>query len=277
MNHILLIDCKDQIGLISKISKSLFESHLNILKMKEHVDVENQMFYMRCEFTGEVNSQELKDKLQAILPTDAHIKLNPRKKKDIIVFATKEHHCLTDILTRHYFGELNADIKCVIANHLDLKDIVTKFGIKFVHITHDNKTKEEFEKDVLEVTTEMNPDYLVLAKFLRILSPQFVSHYSNRIVNIHHSFLPAFIGANPYRQAFERGIKIIGATAHFVTDQLDQGPIITQKTNQVDHTYSADDMKRSGKDIERLALAEALEHVFDDRIFVTKNKTVIFS
>ena len=207
----------------------------------------------------------------------ANIKLNPRKKKQLIVFATKEHHCLSDILTRHYFGELNGEIKCVIANHRDLREIVMKFGVDFVHVSHENKTKEAFENDILEITKKHNPDYLVLAKFMRILSPHFVAQYPQKIINIHHSFLPAFIGANPYRQAYERGIKIIGATAHFVTDNLDEGPIITQKTNQVDHSYSAEDMKNSGRDIERLALAEALGHALEDRIFVTGNKTVIFS
>jgi formyltetrahydrofolate deformylase len=277
MNHVLLIDCADEKGLIAKISNTLFGFELNIVEMKEHVDAQSQTFYMRCKFTGSASISEIKTKLQSVLPKDANIKLNPKTNKDIIIFATKEHHCLTDILTRHYFGELNANIKCVIANHADLEEIVTKFDIPFIHVTHENKTKDEFEKEILTITKKLNPDYLVLAKFLRILSPHFVSQYPNKIVNIHHSFLPAFIGANPYRQAFERGIKIIGATAHFVTDKLDEGPIITQKTNQVDHTFSADDMKRSGKDIERLALSEALDHVFDDRIFVTGNKTVILS
>lgn len=277
MNHVLLIDCQDSKGLISKISKILFDDNLNIVEMKEHVDEANQTFYMHCRFTGEADLHNIKTQLESQLPLYAKIQINPKKRKDIIVFATKEHHCLTDLLTRHHFDELNANIKCVIANHLDLKDIVTKFGVDFVHISHKNKTKAEFESEILEVTHKINPDYLVLAKFLRILSPSFVSQYRDKIINIHHSFLPAFIGANPYRQAFERGIKIIGATAHFVTDNLDEGPIITQKTNQVDHTYSAEDMKKSGKDIERLALAEALEIVFDDRIFVTNNKTIIFN
>ena len=276
MNHVILIDCQDQKGLISKISTTLFDANLNITEMKEHVDVSSNTFYMRCEFAGSADLEKLKQTLSAQLPREAHIKINPKKKKDLIVFATKEHHCLSDILIRHSFGELNGEIKCVIANHRDLRDIVMKFGIDFIHIPHENKSKEEFEREILEVTKKLNPDYLVLAKFMRILSPNFVSHYPNKIINIHHSFLPAFIGANPYRQAFERGIKIIGATAHFVTDNLDEGPIITQKTNQVDHSYSADDMKKSGRDIERLALAEALAHALEDRIFVTGNKTVIF-
>lgn len=277
MNHVILIDCQDQKGLISKISTTLYESDLNIVEMKEHVDESTNTFYLRCEFTGEGDIKGLTDKLTMQLPKSAKIIINPKMKKEVIIFATKEHHCLSDILIRNYFSELNLEIKCVVSNHRDLRDLVMKFGIDFIHIPHENKTKQQFEKEILEVTKKHNPDYLILAKFMRILSPEFVSEYPNKIINIHHSFLPAFIGANPYRQAFERGIKIIGATAHFVTDQLDEGPIITQKTIQVDHSFSAEDMKKSGRDIERLALAEALMHVLDDRIFVMGNKTVILS
>lgn len=277
MNHILLIDCQDQKGLISKVSTLLFENHLNIVELKEHVDINTNAFYMRCEFTGLADMDVLKKKLLAVLPAKANLTINPNKKKEVILFATKEHHCLSDLLTRHYFSELNMDIKCVISNHRDLRDIVMKFGIDFFHVGHENKSKEQFEKDLLEITTKYNPDYLVLAKFMRILSPDFCARYPNKIINIHHSFLPAFIGANPYKQAYERGIKIIGATAHFVTQELDQGPIISQKTIQVDHSFSAEDMKKAGREIERTALAEALMHALDDRIFVMGNKTVIFN
>jgi formyltetrahydrofolate deformylase len=277
MNHILLIDCTDHKGLISKVTTTLFENDFNIVEMKEHVDETSNTFYMRCEFTGNGSIEMVQKKLLGHLPVHSNVKIGLKKKKEIIVFATKEHHCLSDILIRYYFGELNANIKCVISNHKDLREIVMKFGVDFVHVSHEHKSKESFENEILEITKKLNPDYLILAKFMRILSPQFVSHYPNKIINIHHSFLPAFIGANPYRQAFERGIKIIGATAHFVTDNLDEGPIITQKTNQVDHSFSSDDMKKSGRDIEKLALAQALEHAFEDRIFVTGNKTVIFS
>ncbi len=277
MNHVLLIDCLDQKGLISKISTTLANCDLNIVEMKEHVDHHSNTFYMRCEFTGNGDMKDLKDQLSLQLPSTANIVINPKKKKDVIIFATKEHHCLSDILIRHYFSELNLEIKCVIANHRDLRDLVMKFGIDFVHIPHENKTKEEFEHEIYEVTKKHSPDYLILAKFMRILSPEFVAKYPNKIINIHHSFLPAFIGANPYRQAFERGIKIIGATSHFVTDDLDEGPIISQKTIQVDHSFSADDMKKAGRDTEKLALAEALVHALDDRIFVMGNKTVILN
>lgn len=277
MSHVLLIDCLDQKGLISKISTTLSECDLNIVEMKEHVDRTSNMFYMRCEFTGDSDMKVLRDRISNQLPLNANIVINPKKKKDVIIFATKEHHCLSDILIRNYFSELNLDIKCVISNHRDLRELVMKFGIDFVHITHENKTKEEFENEIFEVTRKHFPDYLILAKFMRILSPDFVSKYPNKIINIHHSFLPAFIGANPYRQAYERGIKIIGATAHFVTNDLDEGPIISQKTIQVDHSFSADDMKKAGRDTERLALAEALSHALDDRIFVMGNKTVVLN
>ncbi len=277
MSHVLLIDCLDQKGLISKISTTLSECDLNIIEMKEHVDRTSNTFYMRCEFTGDGDMKILRDRISSQLPDNANVVINPKKKKDVIIFATKEHHCLSDILIRNYFSELNLDIKCVISNHRDLRELVMKFGIDFIHIDHENKTKEEFESEIYEVTRKHLPDYLILAKFMRILSPDFVSKYPNKIINIHHSFLPAFIGANPYRQAYERGIKIIGATAHFVTDDLDEGPIISQKTIQVDHSFSADDMKKAGRDTERLALAEALMHALDDRIFVMGNKTVILN
>lgn len=275
MSHVLLVDCSDQKGLISKISTTIFQNELNIVEMKEHVDKTTNTFYMRCEFTGANDINGLKERISADLPVGANVKITPKNKKNVIIFATKEHHCLSDILIRHYFSELDLDIKCVISNHRDLRDLVMKFGIDFIYVGHENKTKQEFELEILAVTKKIAPDYLVLAKFMRILSPEFVAQYRNKIINIHHSFLPAFIGANPYRQAYERGIKIIGATAHFVTDQLDEGPIITQKTIQVDHSFSADDMKKAGRDIERLALTEALMGVLDDRIFVNGNKTVI--
>ncbi len=277
MNHVLLVDCSDQKGLISKISTTLYNSDLNIVEMKEHVDKTSNTFYLRCEFTGDRDIPSIRESLIAQLPANAKVVINPKSKKDVVILATKEHHCLSDILIRNYFSELNLEIKCVIANHRDLRDLVMKFGIDFVYISHENKSKEVFEQEILDITTKLNPDYLILAKFMRILSANFVSHYPNRIINIHHSFLPAFIGANPYRQAYERGIKIIGATSHFVNDHLDEGPIIAQKTIQVDHSFSAEDMKKAGRDIERLALTEALSHVLEDRIFVMGNKTVILN
>lgn len=275
-SNILLINCADKKGLIFNITKVLYENNLNIVDMKEYVDEQNAEFFVRIEFTGESNLVEIKKNLISILPEKAVIKVNPSQKKSIVIFATKEHHCLSDIIIRNYFGELNAEIKCVIANHNDLKNIVSKFDIPFYFVSHEGKSKDDFEKELMNITTRYEPDYIVLAKFMRIISSGFTDKFENKIINIHHSFLPAFIGANPYRQAFERGVKLIGATAHFVTNSLDEGPIITQKTNNVDHSFSVQDMSKSGKEIERVVLAEALQNVFEDRVFVTGNKTVIF-
>ncbi len=244
--------------------------------MKEYVDEQNSEFFVRIEFTGSSNLPEIKKALTSILPNGATIRVNTNQKKSVVIYATKEHHCLSDIIIRNYFGELNAEIKCVIANHNDLKNIVNKFNIPFYFVSHENKSKDAFEKELMDITVQYEPDYILLAKFMRILSSNFITVFENKIINIHHSFLPAFIGANPYRQAFERGVKLIGATAHFVTNNLDEGPIITQKTNNVDHSFSVQDMSRSGKEIERTVLAEALQNVFEDRVFVTGNKTVIF-
>lgn len=275
-NNILLINCADEKGLIYKITKVLYDEQLNIVGMKEYVDEQINEFFVRIEFLGECNFEKIKETLADILPKDAKIKVNSNARKKIVIYATKEHHCLSDIILRHYFGELNAEIMCVVANHNDLKNIVFKFDIPFYFVSHDNKSKEGFENELTEITNKYSPDYIVLAKFMRIISPEFVSKFENRIINIHHSFLPAFIGANPYRKAFERGVKLIGATAHFVTDNLDEGPIITQKTQSVDHSFSANDMRQLGKEVERMVLAEALQNVLEDRVFITGNKTVVF-
>jgi formyltetrahydrofolate deformylase len=275
-NNILLINCTDEKGLIYKITKILFDEQLNIVGMKEYVDEQNNEFFVRIEFSGQSDLEKLKTSLTKILPEDAKIKVNSNSKKRIVLYATKEHHCLSDILLRHYFGELNADIMCVLANHNDLKNIVSKFDIPFYFVSHENKSKDDFEKELTDITSKYSPDYIVLAKFMRVVSPQFVSKFENRIINIHHSFLPAFIGANPYLKAFERGVKLIGATAHFVTNNLDEGPIITQKTQSVDHSFAASDMRLLGKEVERTVLAEALQNVLEDRVFITGNKTVVF-
>ena len=276
-HHILLIHCPDQKGLVSIVSNILYKSQYNIVEMKEHVDQLTNIFYMRCEFTGVGDANQIKSFLQKELPPNAIITVNPKTKKDIVVFATKEHHCLSDLLIRNHFGELDANIKCVVSNHKTLQVFVEKFNVDFHYVTHENKSKDEFEQELLAITAKHNPDFLVLAKFMRILSPELVGKYPNKIINIHHSFLPAFIGANPYQQAYNRGIKLIGATAHFVNEELDQGPIIAQQTKQVDHSFSADDMRISGKEIERVVLVEALQLALEDRVFVTGNKTVILN
>ncbi|MGB1204712.1 MAG: formyltetrahydrofolate deformylase [Chitinophagales bacterium] len=274
--HILLIDCADKVGLIYKITELLFKNNLNIIKNDEFVDKQKKHFFMRTEFSGKIAHQKLVEELETLLPKNANIKLNPQKKKDIVILATKEHHCLGDLLIRYAYDELNANVLAVISNHNTLQPLVAKFGIPFHYISHQHKSRDEHEAAVLKALAIYEPEYLVLAKYMRILNANFVKHYNNRIINIHHSFLPAFIGARPYQQAFERGVKIIGATAHFVNDDLDEGPIIAQKVIEVNHRYSASDMARAGRDGEKIVLAHALKLVFQDRVFIHGNKTIIF-
>jgi formyltetrahydrofolate deformylase len=213
---------------------------------------------------------------EAALPPQAQIILDPAPQKKIVVLVTKEYHCLGDILLRHHFQTLGAEVAAVIGNHLVLEDICKRFEVPFTFLSHEEKSKVVFEAELMEQIEKHQPDYIVLAKFMRILSPEFVERYIQRIINIHHSFLPAFVGANPYKQAYERGVKLIGATAHFVTNQLDEGPIIAQQIIQVTHSFTTSKMVRAGKEIETAVLAKALQLVFEDRVLLHKNKTIIF-
>lgn len=274
--HILLIDCSDQKGLIHHISGVLYRHQANILKNDEYVDPISNHFFMRTEFEGDMDTNILTAELRQVLPNSANLHLNPRKKKDIVVLATREHHCLGDLLVRYAYDELDANILAIVSNHNILQALAAKFGIPFHYISHEHRTREEHEEAIHKTLSIYNPDYLVLAKYMRVLTPAFTARYPNRIINIHHSFLPAFIGANPYKQAFERGVKIIGATAHFVNESLDEGPIIDQNVIPVSHRLTAEDMARAGKDVEKIVLARALKLVFQDRVFILGNKTIIF-
>jgi formyltetrahydrofolate deformylase len=275
-SSVLLIDCADQKGLVHHITGVLFRQNVNIIANQEFVEREQERFFMRTTFAGEVNEQAILEELTQVLPSDATLRLSKRQKKNIVVLVTKEQHCLGELLVRHQFDELNANILAVIGNHEVLKPFTHQFSVNFHLVSHEGKSREQHEKEMYEVAARYNPEYVVLAKYMRILSPDFVRHFPNRIINIHHSFLPAFIGASPYRQAYERGVKIIGATAHFVNNDLDEGPIIVQNVIPVDHTYSIQDMIQSGKDVEKIVLARALKLVFSDKVAVVGNKTIIF-
>jgi formyltetrahydrofolate deformylase len=267
---IIVTQCKDQIGLVASISSVLARERLNIVSLREHVDKTDNRFFMRVQVEQEAEPVALHQKLQEVLPADADISVNPLPEKKIVVMVTKEYHCLADILIRNHFKTLGASVQCVIGNHAVLQNICDRFDIPFY------EEKEVVEENIVSIIKKYNPDFIVLAKFMRVLSPAFLMHFPGRIINIHHSFLPAFAGASPYKQAYERGVKLIGATAHFVTDQLDEGPIIAQQTISVNHSYTATDMMKAGKEIETSVLARALRLLFDDRVFVYKNKTVVF-
>jgi formyltetrahydrofolate deformylase len=272
----ILIDCKDAKGLVYHFSKVFYDRNLNIDTNREFVDKDMGKFFMRTVVTGEFEIDELQKALLDIAPQDAHIRVIEPKPKKIVLMATKESHCLGDILIRWVAGELEADIEAVISNRDNLRDLTRRFDIPFLYISSDDMKREEHESQVLDVLKGLDFDYIVLAKYMRILSSNFVHNYPERIINIHHSFLPAFIGANPYKQAHERGVKIIGATAHFVTTDLDEGPIISQDIIPVNHRLDWRDMQRAGRDVEKIVLARALSFVLNDRIFVNGNKTIVF-
>ncbi|WP_291036024.1 formyltetrahydrofolate deformylase [Dyadobacter sp. 50-39] len=272
--HILLMDGPDHKGLIYHVTRILFAHNQNIISNDEYVSP-SRYFFMRTEFEGDTDIPELLKALQSELPAGLNLRINPKKDKDIVLMVTKEHHCLGELLIRYAFNELDATILAVVSNYNTLQPLVSKFGIPFHFISHENKTREEHEEAILRTLDIYRPDYVVLAKYMRIITPQFVERFPNRIVNIHHSFLPAFIGANPYRQAYERGVKIIGATAHFVNNDLDEGPIIAQDVKEVDHKLTASDMATLGKDTEKAVLSKALKLVFNDRVFIHHNRTII--
>ena len=274
--RVLLVECQDRPGLVHGITGVLFRRGVNVVGNHEFVDRSRQRFFMRTEFDGTVDEAAVLTELRSVLPPEADLRLASLAPKRIVVLASKEHHCLADILIRHSFGELNAEILAVISNHTRLAPLVQKFELPFHHLETRDGERERHEADVLQCVESYRPDYLVLAKYMRILSPAFVQRFPARIINIHHSFLPAFVGARPYHQAFARGVKVIGATAHLVTDELDAGPIVVQQVIPVDHTHDAEDLAQAGRDVEQMVLARALRLIFEDRVFLCGNRTVIF-
>jgi formyltetrahydrofolate deformylase len=272
----VLIDCADAKGLVYTVSKVFYDRGLNIENNREFVDPEAGRFFMRTVVTGAFDPDEIRQELQQVMPPDARIRIITPRRKTIVILATKEAHALGDILIRHADGELEADIAAVIANHETLRDLVERFDIPFHCVPAEGLTRSEHEARMREQIDRYESDYIVLAKYMRILTPDFVAAYPQRIINIHHSFLPAFVGANPYKQAYERGVKIIGATAHFVTDDLDEGPIIAQDVIPVNHRFDWKQMQRAGRDVEKIVLSRALSLVLHDRVFVYGNKTVVF-
>lgn len=273
---ILLMDCRDGKGLVAQVTSICFKHQLNIIKNNEFVDKSCDRFFMRTELEGYFNEAILLEELNAALPTQGHLRLVDAQKKRVVILATKEAHCLGELLMKNFYGALDVDIAAVISNHDVLSDLTSKFTIPYHFISHLSIDRDEHDKQILATIAGYSPDYIVLAKYMRVLTPHFVSQYPNRIINIHHSFLPAFIGAKPYHQAYERGVKVIGATAHFVNENLDDGPIITQDVIHVDHSLTADTMAQAGRDVEAAVLAKALQRVLDEKVFVYGNRTVVF-
>jgi len=274
--EVLLIDCPDEKGLVHKITGVLYEHDLNIISNREFVESGSEYFYMRTAYEGAEATESIIDDLKKALPVSANIRHASVGNRSVVLLATKEPHCLGDLLLRHSYGEIPTDIRAVISNHDALRPLTEAFDIPFRHVSHRGISRQEHEAKILNILHELEPDYLVLAKYMRIFTESFIRQFPNRIVNIHHSFLPAFKGADPYRQAYERGVKIIGATAHFVTNELDEGPIIAQDVIPVTHSHTAEEMAQAGSDVEKIVLAKALRLVLEERIFIHDNRTIVF-
>jgi formyltetrahydrofolate deformylase len=277
--YIIRIKCPDEKGLVHKITGVLYQNNLNVDRTDEYVDPKTDTFFMRVAYSGIADTNNILQELLTLLPAKTEIDLKPEAKKNVVLLVTKEHHCLSDLLIRNEFNDLPINILAVIGNHNSLEPLVKKFGIKYHYIPAigtELEDKIQHENEISLVLKNYDFDFLILAKFMRILTPEFTELYRNKLINIHHSFLPAFVGANPYRQAHERGVKIIGATAHFVTDDLDEGPIIFQDVIAVNHTKTVAEIAAAGRDVEKIVLAKALKLVFEDRVFIAGNKTIIF-
>ncbi|SPT69602.1 Formyltetrahydrofolate deformylase [Anaerobiospirillum thomasii] len=276
--RILLTECADATGIISKVTSECFNYQVNIVHQDQFATTDDNRFFMRTVLEGDFSCEnELVQSIRDLLPADAKVRLVSRAKKRIAVLVTKEAHVLGDLLIKSYSDAMRGQIVMVAGNHPDLRDLVEKFDIPFHYVPTEGISREEHEERMCQLIDEANVDYVVLAKYMRILSEKMVARYPlGKLINIHHSFLPAFIGAKPYQQAFDRGVKIIGATAHFVTNNLDEGPIIEQDVIKVNHRYDARTMAKAGRDVERLVLFRALSRVLEDKVFIHGNKTVVF-
>jgi formyltetrahydrofolate deformylase len=274
-NYVGLIACQDRAGLVHQITGVLFRRKLNITENHEFVDHHKGRFFMRTQFQGLVDIPDLNAELLPLLPDATLCEVREQQPRNLVVMVSKEPHCLGDLLLRHQTGELNARILAVLSQHETCRDLTSRFDIPFQCITV-VKDRDEHERQVLAAVQAHAPDYLVLARYMRIFSPWFVRHFPERIINIHHSFLPAFIGKDPYQQAHHRGVKIIGATSHFVTDALDEGPIITQDVLQVTHSDSPEAMARKGQDVEKLVLGRGLNLALQDRLLIDGNRVIVF-
>jgi len=281
MNAILLLSCPDQRGLVSRISHFIYERGGNILDLDEHVDAADHLFFIRVAWDMQNFSIAPDQVHEAFLPLAKEFKAQwdirfDKNKPKIAIFVSKYDHCLQEILWRHRIGEFDMEISLILSNHPDLEELALQYRIPFHVFAIDKENKKAQEEKELKLLAEKKIDTIVLARYMQIISPLLVDQYTNRIINIHHSFLPAFIGGNPYKQAYQRGVKIIGATSHYVTNDLDEGPIIEQDIIRISHKDSLADLVRKGRDLERLVLARALHYHLADRVLVHGRRTIIF-
>lgn len=282
---ILLLHCPDKLGIITEITKFITDNNGNIVYLDQYVDQVDHMFFMRVEWETE-NFLIPDDKIEEIIQTlyairyqmKFHLYFNTIKPR-MALFVSKMSHCLYDLLARYKAGELNVEIPCIVSNHEDLREVADQFGIPYYvwSIKKDWSNKAEVEKAEMDMLREKKINFIVLARYMQIISDEMIDSYPNRIINIHHSFLPAFIGAKPYHQAYQRGVKIIGATSHYVTAELDAGPIIEQDVVRITHKDTPESLVLKGKDLEKIVLSRAVKKHIERKVLTYKNKTIIFS
>ncbi len=279
----LLISCPDRPGIVAAVSQFLFERGANIIRVNEHSSERGGgTFFMRMEFGVEDLAATGAALEQAFKPIAARFGMDWRlapaaRRKRLAVFVSRAEHALLELIWQQRAGDLAADIVVVISNHTNNAELVERQGIPFVHVPITAQTKPQAEATQLDVLAQYSVDTVVLARYMQVLTPAFLAHYPARIINIHHGFLPAFAGANPYQAAYDRGVKLIGATAHYVTEELDAGPIIEQDVLRIDHRLGPDDLRRLGRYIERVVLARAVGWHVEDRVLLHGNKTIVFN
>lgn len=284
MNKItLLISCRDTQGIIASVTRFIYKKNGNIIYIDQHVDMEHRVFFMRLEsqfveFPGSLEDfkNEFGHRIAQQYGMSWEIHTDKPQPK-MAIFVSRYDHCLYDLLGRYNSGELHVTIPFIISNHTDLKPVADSFGIPFHHIPVGPDNKEEAEKKQLYLLQEAGVDFIVLARYMQIVSEKLINHYPHKIINIHHSFLPAFPGAKPYHSAFKRGVKIIGATSHYVTEELDAGPIIEQDITRVTHAHSIEDLVMKGRDLEKIVLARAVKLHISRKVMAHNNKTIVFS
>ena len=279
---ILLIHCKDQPGIVVSITDFIFSNGGNIINLDQHVDTDQQRFFMRVEWELQNFSlpvDNIGTEFDSTVSTRFGMQWQLHFSSDVprmAVFVSKLPHCFYDLLSRYEAGEWQVSIPLIISNHNDMSSVAKRFNIDYFHMPIDKENKLDQEKEQLRLLEDYQIDFIVLARYMQILSEGFIDRYKQRIINIHHSFLPAFPGGRPYHSAFERGVKIIGATSHYVTADLDAGPIIEQDVVHVSHKDTVADMIRKGRDLEKVVLARAIWHQLNHNLLVCENRTVVF-
>ncbi len=279
---ILLLSCPDKVGIVSRISHFVFERSGNIINLEQYVNQDEKILFMRLEWALDKFTIEAEEISEAFKPlgkefnANWEIKFTGVEKPRVAILVSKHLHCLLDLLWRCQLNEIECEIPLIISNHEDARPIVENHNIPFHYIPINKENKKEQEFKQIELLKKNKVDLIILARYMQILSDSFVNEFPYKIINIHHSFLPAFIGSNPYKQALERGVKIIGATAHYATVELDEGPIIRQDVVKISHNDELKELIRKGRDLERLVLAEAVRLHLQDRILVSGSKTIIF-